>query len=211
MNLSEKIDSVKIDFVKEAFHNVKEFVTFADSKANITLVIQGILVSVVFGTSLLSDTFQDINNSENAIYMGVFYGLIGAVTLLTISGIIISAIIYRARLKPLKLKNDNITGLLYFRQILKLIKPKEKKPEEVKPEEVKPEEEEEEEKDHAKYADEIKALDKETFIQEFSHQIVALSIIANKKFKLINAAICLMIINLFFSVGLWIFCGLTTI
>lgn len=169
----------KIEFVSEASRNIQNLISLADTKANTSLSIQSLLISVGLGTSLLSNTFEHAQKLNNNLSY-VFYFIVAGFIISSILGIILSINVYRARL--LEQSKQNSKGILYFGQIVKF---------------------------HTfnDYFTEINNTGKGRILRELTLQVYTLSHIADKKMKSVNLSINFLMLNLFLTIILMLLSG----
>lgn len=171
----------KIEFVLEAYRNTHNMIAFADTKANTSLSIQSLLISIGLGTSLLSNTFNNVQKLNDQNLSNLFYSIVFCLIISSLIGIILSIRVYKSRL-PLDRKEQERKGLLYFGHISQ----------------------------HSTYEDFFSALnniDEEKILNEFCHQVYHLSHIAKKKMNSVNQSIYFLVLNLFLTIGLILLSG----
>ncbi len=110
----------RIVLLKFNLENIREYISIADSKANITLALLSSIVGIGLGASLISDTFEKGIQliTINLWYLFIiipFYILLIFCILLSIFGINSVIGVYRARL-DLKEKGNN-GGDIFFKHI----------------------------------------------------------------------------------------------
>ena len=171
----------KIEFILEAYRNTHNMIAFADTKASISLSIQSLLISIGLGTSLLSNTFNNVQKINDGAISCFFYSIVVLLVVSSILGIIQSVCVYRAR-SPLDKKEQNRKGLLYFGHIAKF-------------------------QTFEDFYSNVYDIDDEGVLNEFSHQVYHLSLIAKKKMESVNRSIYFLIINLFLTITLIILSG----
>jgi len=155
-------------------------ISFADTKANISLTVQSILISIGLGTSLLAKTFEHVKELNSTCITLIFYSILNLFILTSVVGIIQSILVYKAR-GPLDETEQKRKGLLYFGHIAR----------------------------HKKFSDyflKINDLGEEVMLEEYARQTYYLSSIAKRKMKFVNRSIfflminiCLMILLIFLS------------
>lgn len=170
----------KIEFVSEASRNIQNLISLADTKANISLSIQSLLITVGLGTSLLSNTFENAQKLNNNLSY-VFYFIVVSFIISSILGIISSINVYRARMR-LEKSEKKSKGILYFGQIVKF---------------------------HTfnDYFTEIKNTDEEGILRELTLQVYNLSHITDEKMKYVNRSIKFLRFNLGLTIILMIVSG----
>ena len=171
----------KIEFVLEAYRNTHNMIAFADTKANTSLSIQSLLISIGLGTSLLSNTFNSVHKLNDRNLANLFYFIVFCLIISSLIGIILSIRVYKSRL-PLDENEQKRNGLLYFGHISQHTT-------------------------HDDFFKNLNNLDEEKILNEFSHQVYHLSHIAKKKMKSVNQSIYFLILNLFLTIGLILLSG----
>lgn len=166
----------KNEILANAYINSQAMISLADSKANISLTIHSLLITLTLGFSLLSNIFEKIGiliNSGNEF--AVFYIIIAIIFIgLSIAGIITTILVFKPRQAEEKTEKER-KGYFYFKHILKY-------------------------KSSGEYFETIKKLNEEELLEEYSRQIYQLSLIADKKFKFVDWSIYFLIINMGFTV-----------
>ena len=171
----------KIEFVSQAYRNTQDMISFADTKANISLSIQSLLISIGLGTSILANTFEHVQKLDNNDISGVFYFIVVAFIISSIVGVILSIFVYKAR-PPLDKTEQKRKGLLYFGHIAQFTTFKD-------------------------YFSEVDSIDEDGMLEEFAQQVYQLSLIANKKMKYVNMSIYFLVTNLFLTIIVITFSG----
>ena len=171
MNLEKKNE-----ILSKAYTDSQNMISLADSKANISLTIQGLLITIALGFSLLSNIFIKIESlMEQNLPFFYFYIAITIIFIsLSISGIITTILVF----KPRESKEEterNREGFFYFGHVSKYSSSDE-------------------------YFSKIKQLDEEKLMEEYSRQIYQLSHIAKEKFKFLRVSIYFLIINIGFTI-----------
>lgn len=172
----------KIEFVSQAYRNTQDMISFADTKANISLSIQSLLISIGLGTSILANTFEHVQKLDNNnISCVFFYFIVVAFIISSIVGVILSIFVYKAR-PPLDETEQKRKGLLYFGHIAQFATFKD-------------------------YFSEVDSIDEDGMLEEFAQQVYQLSLIANKKMKYVNMSIYFLVTNLFLTIIVIMFSG----
>lgn len=172
----------KIEFVSQAYRNTQDMISFADTKANISLSIQSLLISIGLGTSILANTFEHVQKLDNNnISCVFFYFIVVAFIISSIVGVILSIFVYKAR-PPLDKTEQKRKGLLYFGHIAQFTTFKD-------------------------YFSEVDSIDEDGMLEEFTQQVYQLSLIANKKMKYVNMSIYFLVTNLFLTIIVITFSG----
>jgi hypothetical protein len=176
MNLSQEKDDtndinvdIQIDFAKDVFTNCKEFISIADSKANLTLTIQTILISVGLAAPLVYSSYGAFDNLEDkAMYF--FYGLF-MIFIISISvGIFTSIMVYRARVEPLS-KTENYSGNIFYKGVI-------------------------ESQSSNNYLKRVRTLSSEQILEEYSRQSYIISEIIDVKMKWVNRSTIALFVNM---------------
>ena len=162
----------KNEILSKAYTDSQAMISLADSKANISLTIQSLLITLALGFSLLSNIFEKINiliedkNPFVSLYIITMIVLIG----LSIVGIITTILVFKPR-EPKEESERNRKGYFYFGHVSKYTSSDE-------------------------YFSKIQKLSQEELLEEYSRQIYQLSLIAKEKFKFVRYSIYFLIINL---------------
>lgn len=170
----------KIEFILEAYRTAQNMISVADTKANISLSIQSLLISIGLGTSLLSNTFENIQKLNNNVSY-FFYLIVGIFIGSSIVGIFLSIHVCRAR-SPVEESEQKRNGLLYFEHIAKFATSND-------------------------YFIEINNMDEDSMLKEFTQQVYNLSHITKEKMKFVNLSINFLKFNLFLTIILIILSG----
>lgn len=164
-----------------AHENVQNMISFADTKANMTLSIQGLLVGIALGTSVLAKAFEKVQSHYNSNVATVFYLLVVGFAVSSICGIILSILVYRARLTPGH-SGQQETGLLFFGHVVQF-------------------------PTFDEYLSEIGNIDENRTLKEITEQVYELSHIAEKKMVYVNTSICFLVFNICLAAALMIWSG----
>ncbi len=156
----------KIGFISTIFENVHNMISFADAKANISLSIQSILISIGLGTTVLTDAFDKVKKYGDIKLEYIFYLIVILFIIVSFCGIISAILVYISRVKSKQKR-----GLVFFGHIIKY-------------------------PTADKYIKEISNIDENRVVEEYGRQIFILSYIANKKMKYVNWSIFFLVINL---------------
>lgn len=173
----------KIDFLSEIYTNTQNMIKMADNKANLSILIHGILISLVTSTTILSGAFNKIDNLQNQIQTG-FIVIFFFFLLYSFLGILCSIHVYKARGSHGN-EIDRI-GMMYFGQISQF-------------------------KSDKAYIFHVNKLDESDIINEYGRQIYQISRIAKEKMICVNYSILFLRINLFLgliTMGLMLFLNL---
>lgn len=162
----------KNEVLSKAYSDSQGMIALADSKANISLTIHSLLITIGLGFSLLSDVFKKAGILFDE-YQGfiIFYVIITIVLIISsISGTICTIFVFKPREAKEKSERER-KGLFYFKHVLKY-------------------------KNSNDYYSKIKDLNEEDLMEEYSKQIYQLSYIAKEKFKFVNYSIYFLITNM---------------
>lgn len=170
----------KIEFISEAYRTNQSMISFADTKANISLSVQSLLISIGLGTSILSNAFEHVQKLNNNLSY-VFYFIVVVLIISSIIGIILSMHVCKAR-PPIEEAEQKRKGLLYFEHIIKF-------------------------PTSTNYFDEINNIDENGILREFTQQVYNLSHIVKEKMKYVNLSINFLMFNLFLTIILMILIG----
>ena len=151
----------KIEFIRYVHSNAQNMISLADSKANITLTIQSLLLGIGLGSTILSE----LSNQNRS-----FYFLFIAFITISIIGIVLSILVYKAR-SPLSKSEKKRKGLIYTGHIMKF-------------------------PNSEAYYREIKELSSENMIKEYSKQAYHISKIISRKTNYLKYTIILLQINI---------------
>lgn len=173
----------KIEILSKAYTDTQNIISLADSKANISLTINSLLITITLGFSLLSNIFHKLHIlAENNLSLVIFYIIILVFyVLFSVIGIITTILIFKPR-EAVEQTEKNRKGLFYFKHVLKYNTSK-------------------------NYYQKINNLNEEELMEEYSKQIFQLSSIANIKFKYVNYSIIFLICNIGLSIFLLIISG----
>ena len=178
------MSELKKEVIIKAYDNAQEMIRFADTKANLSITIQSILVTIGLGTSLISDSFNTLWNFNKNLFWSYFsFVLIFAIV--SMLGIVFSILVYIARFSPEK-GEESRKGILYHRHIASY-----KKSEDFKKA--------------------IEDLKEENLIEDYIIQTFNVAEIANEKMKFVNTSIWFLFTNIVLTVILMIFSGLILI
>lgn len=156
-------------------------ISFADTKANISLSIQSLLITIGLGTSLLANTFEHVQKIDRNDISYIFYFIVIGFIISSIVGIILSILVYKAR-PPLEKTEQKRKGLLYFGHIAQFPTSND-------------------------YFSKVNGIDGDGMLREFTQQVYILSHIAETKMKYVNMSIYFLIFNLCLTIILIILSG----
>lgn len=160
----------KIEFLSEIYRNSQNMTSFADSKANMSLSIQSLLISIGLGASLIANTFKTLNDLGDENLSFLFYLLVTGFIITSIVGIFLSMNVYIAR-SPLESYEQKRNGLMYYGHISRY-------------------------NTYNEYYLKIKDIDEDRILKEYTQQVFSISKIAKKKMSFVNKSIYFLIINL---------------
>lgn len=170
----------KNEVLSKAYTDSQGMISLADSKANISLTIQTLLITIALGFALLFNIFDKIrlifdkNPSFASLYVIVIIIYISS----SIIGIIATILVYIPREAPEEIEQKR-EGLFYFKHVL----------------------------DYGSsdaYFTKIKSLSEDELMEEYSRQIFQLALIVDEKFKYVNYSIYFLILNMCFTIFFFI-------
>ncbi len=166
----------KNEILSKAYTDSQNLISLADSKANISLTTQSLLITISLGFALLFNIFEKVKLlMDKNIGFGWFYIIVIIMYVgLSIIGIITTILVYKPR-EALEEAEKKREGLFYFKHVLEY-------------------------KSSDNYYAKIKGLSEEELMEEYSKQIYQLASIAEKKFNFVNYSIYFLIINTSFTI-----------
>ena len=166
----------KNEILSDAYTSAQNMITLADSKANISLTIQTMLVGIGLGASLLSNSFANVKNLINSnLSLFIIYILITvAFIAIAVIGILATIYVFKPRQAPEKSERER-KGLLYFGHVMKYKSP-------------------------ADYLAAIIKIKEEDLLTEYTQQIYTMSLIVKEKMKYLNISIYFLIFNIAFTI-----------
>lgn len=177
----------KNEILSKAYTDSQDMIRLADSKANISLTIQTLLITIGLGASLLSNTFENVKllfeTNVTLFYLYISFALVFII--MSILGILITIFVYFPR-ESQEESEQQRRGYFYFTHVLKF-------------------------KNSDEYLAEVKKIDEEALIEEYARQIYQLSLIAKKKMDYVKKSIWLLIFNICYTVFFLILCGFINI
>lgn len=177
----------KNEILSKVYSDSQNIISLADSKANTSLTIQSLLLTIGLGFSILSNTFQklkiliDFNIVFVVFYIIIILLFIGFSTI----GIITTILVFKPR-EAIEISEKERKGLFYFKHVLDY-------------------------KSSEEYFLKIKKLNEDELLEEYSKQIFQLSYIANEKFKFVNFSIIFLVINIGLAIIFLILSGILNI
>ncbi len=165
----------KNEVLSKAYTDSQNMISLADSKANISLTIQSLLITLALGFSLLSNIFEKIKILIEVMNPFVYFYITSMIVLIGFSfaGIITTIYVFKPR-ESREESERNRKGYFYFGHVSKY-------------------------SSSDAYFSKIQNLSEEELMEEYSRQIYQLSFIAKEKFKFVRISIYFLIINLVFS------------
>jgi hypothetical protein len=169
-----------VEFVSYVYQNIQNMIILADSKANTVLTIQSLLLSITIGTSVVIDVFQKVKSVDATIAL-IFYLLLSLLILCSLVGIGFSIFVFKARGCTDNIENRR-KGLIYFGHVTNF-------------------------KNKSDYGEQIKQLNTEKILDEYTSQVFQVANIAKEKMVFVNRAITCLIINVFLTILILVFTG----
>ncbi len=173
----------KNEILSDAYSNAQDMITLADSKANISLTIQTLLIGIGLGASLLSNSFEKVKSLSTVNpFLFNFYLFIAIIFVVTsITGILATIFVFKPRQAREKTERER-QGLLYFGHVMKY-------------------------KSSVDYLVAVGKIEEEDLLKEYAQQIYTLSYIAKKKMKFVNVSIYFLIFNILLTIFFLILSG----
>lgn len=170
--------------IVKAYDNAQDMIKFADSKANLSIVIQSLLVTIGLGTTLISDSFN-VLWGFNRNYFWIYFTFTVFFAICSMTGIVLSILVYKARFSPEE-KEEERKGIIYHRHIADY-------------------------KNSIKFQERIEELKPEEIKDDFIKQTYNVAEIANKKMKFVNTSVWFLFVNIILTVILMIISGFVLI
>jgi hypothetical protein len=167
----------KIEILLKVYENQQSLISNADIKANISLGVQLFLLTTVFGTSLIVNTYGLLQNLS-CLIVTLYYILFTSFLLSSITGLTLCILVFRPR-PPQEQSEIQRLGVTYFGHIKRFKSSKE-------------------------YLDTINKLDRDDLIKEFAFQNYSLALILHHKMKYVKGSTCFLFINILLGVSLFI-------
>jgi len=182
--LGRNEEEFKEQAILKAFENSQNMIVLADSKANLSITIQSLLITIGLGSSLLANIFGKLWD-YNKTYFWLYFAFILIFTITSMTGIVFSILVYKARFP--KEKAERIRkGFLYHEHIA--------------------------EHDTAdEYYNEVTHKKRSEILEDFAKQTYSVAKIASEKMKYINYSIWLLVSNIFFAIILLVLSGILAI
>ena len=179
-----KDDEFKENAILKAFDNSQNMITIADSKANLSITIQSLIITIGLGSSLLANIFGKLWDF-NRKFFWLYFVFILIFTLTSMLGVIFSILVYKARFP--KDKAERIRkGFLYHEHIA-------------------------EHQDSDEYYSKVIGNKKEDILEDFAKQTYSVALIASRKMKFVNYSIWFLMANIFLAIILLVLSGILVI
>ena len=159
----------KEEIIVKAYDNAQEMIKFADSKANLSILIQSLLITIGLGTTLISDSFGTLW-SYNQTYFWLYFVFIFIFVGFSMTGIVISICVYKARFSP-ESKEEKREGVIYHRHIANY-------------------------KDSLIFKQKIESIKESDIYEDYIIQTFNVALIANKKMNFVNKSIWFLFVNI---------------
>ena len=161
----------KIEILSRVYRDSQKMITLADTKANISLTIQSLLITIGLGISILSNIFDDLQSlvSTNLAFVFLYFIIMIIFIISSIAGMISTIFVYKPR-ENFEENEKSRSGLLYFGDVLKY-------------------------KSSNEYFSEVKKTNEEEMMREYSQQIYNLASILKKKFRFVTYSVYFLIFN----------------
>ena len=168
----------KNEILNFAFNNNQNIILLADSKANIFITIQGLLVTIGIAGALISDTFQKLRELVHPVYSVFYVILLIFYTIFSLIGMITAICVFSPR-GPKEKKEQKREGIFYYGHINQL-------------------------KNSGEYIKKVKNIDEEQLFDEFCRQIFQLAKIAYEKMEFVKKGVIFLYINISLTICLLI-------
>lgn len=161
----------KIDILSNVYWDAQRMITIADNKANISLTIQSLLITIGLGISILSNVFDDLQSliSINLPFVYFYFIILIIFIITSIAGIVSTIYVYKPREQTDDIRTPK-KGLLYFGDVSKY-------------------------NSCDDYYSEISIMSEDDLLKEYTRQIFDLSGVLKNKFKCVNYSIYFLILN----------------
>lgn len=176
------MDDDNIELLIKVFDNQQAIISNADTKASISISIQTFIITSVLGASIITDTFNNINELRCLAKIAYFV-LFAAFLLTSVIGLINCALVFKPRLPQEKTEIERM-GITYFGHIVKF-------------------------KSSEAYFDAIKKISTSDIVGEFAAQNYSLSVILHSKMKYVRKSINFLFANISLGVVLLLIALLT--
>lgn len=171
-------DKDRIDVLLKIFDNQQSLISFADNKANISLGVQVFLITTVFGTSLISNTFSFLSN-HSCFVSTLYYLLFAFFWASSLAGLTMCLLVFRPR-PPQERSEAQRSGISYFGHIVKY-------------------------KNSQGYFTAVSELDQSDLLKEFAFQNYTLAKILDHKMRYVKRSIIFLFVDIFIGVSLFLF------
>lgn len=170
-------DEERLEIMIKVYDNQQLLISNADNKANISLGVQLFLITTVFGTSLIVNTYG-ILQKLSCLVGTLYYILFISFLLSSIIGLTLCIFVFRPR-PPQEQTEMQRLGVTYFGHIKRF-------------------------KNSKEYFDAINELDKGDLVKEFTFQNYSLALILHHKMKYVRGSTFFLFINILLGVSLFI-------
>ena len=179
-----KEDDFKENAILKAFDNSQNMIALADSKANLSITIQSLIITIGLASSLLANIFGKLWNFNKLLFWFYFVFIL-IFTITSMTGVIFSTLVYKARFP--KEKSERIRkGFLYHEHIA-------------------------EHDNSDEYYDKVMGNKKEEILEDFAKQTYSVALIASRKMKFVNYSIWFLMANILLAIILLVLSGLLVI
>ena len=167
--LEEKEEMIqRINFVTLTHESIKQEISRADTKANISITVLSLLLTIGVSITLLSSLYEKIVSSTKYQFLIAFYILLGLYCFSTLAGIFTSISVYRARLNHPKKDGEDHYNFMFFRGINKI-------------------------RTSEEYLANLSILSIEQILEQIAYQVHALAQITTKKMKRVNMTVYILL------------------
>ncbi len=180
----EKSDEFKEQSILIAYENSQNMIALADSKANLSITIQSLLITIGLGSSLLANVFAKLWNFNKTLFW-LYFVFTLTFTITSLTGVIFSVIVYRARFPKDEIEK-NRKGFLYHDHIAK-------------------------HDNSDEFFREFKERKKIDILEDFTKQTYSVAKIAQEKMKYVNYSVGFLFLNILFAVILLVLSGVLVI
>lgn len=179
-----KEDDFKENAILKAFENSQNMIVLADSKANLSITIQSLIITIGLGSSLLANIFGKLWDFNKIIFWFYFVFIL-IFTITSMTGVIFSILVYKARFP--KDKAERIRkGFLYHKHIA-------------------------EHDTSDEYYNNVISKKREDILEDFAKQAYSVAVIASRKMEFVNYSIWFLMSNIFLAIILLVLSGLLVI
>ena len=174
MDIKPLTSDEQLEFISKVYDANQNIVSLADSKANMSITIQSILIGIALGSSLIINTLDKIRKLNNNLVFSSFYFLLFFFISISMIGIVCSILVYKNRLPAEKCEMER-DGLIYFNHISKI-------------------------ESSDQYVNKIRAIDKEGIVKDYGCQVYQIARIISAKMYYLNISIYCLILNIICSI-----------